>query len=220
MSSKSIFVNAITFARVPLVFAWAVLAVVHELGFGNGLLLPVLACVAMLLSGLTDLWDGKLARKWRVVSTLGKMADPLMDKVFYIVAFPTLLWMILHKGGAGVGPHALVMLGFTVLYMLRDTWVTFLRSVGSMYGADVAAMWLGKVRTALSFPGAGWIYVYLVFEPMLPAGFGGEGEHWIRDGWLMSCYAVEGVLIVLTVWSLVTYTRAYLPYLKKALERS
>ena len=147
MNSRRLIVNAITFARVPLIFAWLAFAVAQE--FRGGFALAVCACVMMLLSGLTDAWDGLLARKWGVVSTLGKMADPLMDKIFYIVAFPALVWQILHQGGEGAQSHALFMLGFTILYMLRDTWVTFLRSVGTLYGADVAAMWLGKVRTAL-----------------------------------------------------------------------
>jgi len=210
-SSKSLFVNALTFARLPLIFAWAILAILQEVGWGDKLVLGVFACAAMLLSGLTDLWDGKLARKWGVVSPLGKMADPLMDKVFYIVAFPTLLWQILHQGGDGSGVHALIMLVFTILYMLRDTWVTFMRSVGAMYGADVAAMWLGKVRTALSFPGAGWVYMYLAFNGLVP-GLSAVG----RQAWLFSCYVVEGFLMILTIWSLVTYTVSYAPYLRKA----
>ena len=209
--AQSRFVNALTFARVPLIFAWAVLAIVQEFaGDGvGGLALAVAAGVAMLLSGLTDAWDGALARRWNVVSPLGKMADPLMDKIFYLVAFPVLSWQVLHQGGNEF--HALLMVGFTVLYMLRDTWVTFLRSVGALYGADVAAMWLGKVRTALSFPGAGWIYVYLCFHRIAPAA-------WERP-WLVSCYVVEGGLVLLTLWSLHTYTAAYLPYLRRALER-
>lgn len=211
--AQSRFVNALTFARVPLIFVWAALAVVQELlaepTGGASLALAVGACLAMLLSGLTDAWDGALARRWNVVSTLGKMADPLMDKIFYLVAFPVLSWQVLHQGGNEV--HALVMVGFTVLYMLRDTWVTFMRSVGALYGADVAAMWLGKVRTALSFPGAGWIYVYLCFHRLAPAAWEGP--------WLASCYAVEAGLIALTLWSLYTYTVAYLPYLRRALER-
>jgi len=210
--SRSAIVNAITFARVPLIFAWMALAVCQEL-FG-GWTVAVLACLMMLLSGLTDLCDGMLARKWGCVSTLGKMADPLMDKVFYIVAFPTLSWQILHQGGECAQFHALVMLGFTVLYMLRDTWVTFLRSVGTLYGADVGAMWLGKVRTALSFPGAGWVYMYLAFSPMIPET---EGGIVAKGHWLLSCFWVEGILVVLTLWSLCTYTAAYLPYLRRAL---
>ena len=206
-------VNALTFARVPLIAAWAALAVWHELarppdGAGCSATAAA-ACAAMLFSGLTDLWDGALARRWGVVTTLGKMADPLMDKIFYIVAFPVILWLSLRQDPRGV--HGMVLLAFTVLYVLRDTWVTFLRMVGAMYGADVAAAWLGKVRTALSFPGAGWVYMYLAFGRAAP-------ESW-RGPWLASCYAFEALLIVLTVWSLVSYTAAYMPYMKKALER-
>ena len=136
------------------------------------------------------------------------------EKVFYIVAFPALVWQIMHQGESDA--HALVMTFFTILYMIRDTWVTFMRSVGTLYGADVAAMWLGKVRTALSFPGAGWVYMYLAFAPMLPDT---EGGAVLRGYWLQSCFWVEGLLIVLTVWSLFTYTSAYWPYLRQALER-
>ena len=213
MSAHRVIVNALTFARVPLIFAWLGFAIAQEFTItptdSGSFPLAVVAGLMMLLSGLTDLWDGLLARRWNVVSTLGKMADPLMDKVFYIVAFPALVWQIAHQGESEA--HALTMLFFTILYMLRDTWVTFMRSVGTMYGADVAAMWLGKVRTALSFPGAGWVYAYCCLHRMVP-------EAWHRP-WLVSCYVVEGGLIVLTVWSLFAYTSAYLPYLRRALDR-
>lgn len=215
-NGQSAFVNALTFARVPLIFAWLFFAVAQEYVAQSdatsaiSIALACSACVMMLLSGLTDAWDGQLARKWNVVSTLGKMADPLMDKIFYIVAFPALSWQVAHQGESNA--HALVMLSFTILYMMRDTWVTFMRSVGAMYGADVAAMWLGKVRTALSFPGAGWIYAYSVFHRMSPESWNGP--------WLVSCYVVEGGLIALTLWSLHTYTGAYLPYLRRALRHS
>ena len=212
MNGKRIFVNALTFSRVPFIFAWLGFALVRE--YGGGLSWGVWATVLLVLSGLSDLFDGMLARRWRVVSTLGKMADPLMDKVFYIVAFPALVWQIMHQGENDA--HALVMMFFTILYMLRDTWVTFMRSVGTLYGADVAAMWLGKVRTALSFPGAGWVYMYLAFSPLLPET---EGVTVLKGYWLLSCFAVEGLLALLTVWSLFTYTSAYLPYLRKALGR-
>jgi len=208
-AARSRVVNALTFARVPLIFAWLGFAVFQE--FSGGFWPAFWACAMMLLSGLTDAWDGALARKWNVVSTLGKMADPLMDKVFYLVAFPALVWQAMHQGD---DVHALVLLAFTILYMLRDTWVNFLRMVGTLYGADVAATWLGKVRTALSFPGAGWVYMYLCFHRLASAGDG-----WLR-AWYASCYAVEGLLVVLTLWSLHTYTAAYMPYLRRALDRA
>ncbi len=206
---KARFVNALTFARVPLIFAWLVLAVVQEFmpDGARGFALAVAACAMMLLSGLTDAWDGHFARKWNVVTTLGKMSDPLMDKVFYIVAFPALSWQVMHQGESEV--HGLVMMAFTILYMLRDTWVTFMRMVGSHYGADVAAAWLGKLRTALSFPGAGWVYVYCCFHRMFPASW--------QSPWRWSCYVDEGLLILPSLWILVTYTLSYLPYLRRGL---
>jgi len=207
--ARSRFVNTLTFARVPLIFAWLALAVVQETT--GGVALAVWACAMMLLAGLTDAWDGALARRWNVVSTLGKMADPLMDKVFYIVAFPAITWQAMHQGDVA---HALVLLSFTIIYLLRDTWVSFMRMVGTLYGADVAATWIGKVRTAMSFPGAGWVYMYLAFHRLVPEGHAG-----VVRTWYFSCYAVEAMLIALTLWSVHTYTRSYGKYLIRALDR-
>ena len=207
MKAKKLFVNALTFSRLPLIFAWMAMAVVVELR-PSGFWFGFWTLMMMGSSGISDLFDGMLARRWDVVSPLGKMADPLMDKVFFTVAFPTMLWIISHRGDAS---HAVMMLAFTVLYMVRDLWITFLRSVGTMYGADVAAMRLGKIRTALSFVCAGWVYMYLLWGAYADAAW--------RVSWLASCYVFEALLMALTVLSVATYTHAYLPYLKKALER-
>ena len=163
--------------------------------------LAVSATVSLSLAALTDLFDGMLARKWNVVSKFGAMADPLMDKVFYLVVFPTLLWLLGRQPDEAV--HALVMLVFTVLYILRDQWVTFLRSVGALYDADCRANWMGKFRTAASFPAACVIYVYASLHLFfLPQAL---------------IFLIEALLIVINVWSIIVYTKQYLPYLKKAL---
>ena len=204
--THSIFVNALTFSRVPLIFAWAACAVTAH--FMSSVVVAAVACVVMFFAGISDLYDGMLARRWKVVSTFGKLADPLMDKVFFIVSFPTLLWLIGVQGESLT--HGVMMLAFTVLYILRDQWVTFLRAVASTYHADVSAMWLGKVRTALSFPAAGLIYFYLAFHALFPPC--------LDCVFLHAVYAVEVGLILLNVYSCLVYTRAYWPYLAKALK--
>ncbi len=204
--SHSVFVNALTFSRVPLIFAFMVVAMVAE--FRHSWALALVACLCMGFAGLSDLLDGRLARKWKVVSAFGKLADPLMDKVFFIVAFPTLLWLIGMQGENHV--HFAVMLVFTVLYILRDQWVTFLRAVASAYRADVSAMWLGKVRTALSFPAAGLIYIYISFHNFLPSEWNGP--------MLAAVYAMEAFLIILNVYSCAVYTHVYWPYMMRAIE--
>ncbi len=202
----SLFVNALTFSRVPLIFGFLACAVVAQRQGGN-VVWAAVALLLLFLAGISDLFDGHLARRWRVVSTFGKMADPLMDKVFFIVSFPTLLWLI---GAQGENPfHAMLMLVFTVLYILRDQWVTFLRAIASVYQADVSAMWLGKVRTALSFPAAGLIYLYLASHKLLP-------ESW-NAPFLWIVYGIEVFLICLNVYSCVVYTKAYWPYMLRAI---
>lgn len=206
-SAKSLFVNALTFSRVPLIFLYLAFAVAGQ--FGDLPFCPILACIAAGAAGFSDLFDGLLARRWGVVSDFGKMADPLMDKVYFIVAFPSLVWLAAVQGESSA--HALTLLVFTVLWILRDQWVTFLRSVATMYRADVGAMWLGKVRTALSFPCAGFIYIYLAFHRWWSDCAISVGLH--------VCFAIEGFLILLNIYSFIVYTKSYFPYIKRALGR-
>ncbi|NLL84813.1 MAG: hypothetical protein GX230_11330 [Lentisphaerae bacterium] len=196
-----IIVNAITFGRVPFVFLFMVLALLE---FRQpSLKMAIIATASLAIAALTDLFDGLLARRWSVVTTFGAMADPLMDKVFYLVVFPTILYL-LAAAGSTEATHALVMLILTVLYILRDQWVTFLRSVGSSFGADVRANWMGKLRTAYSFPFACIVYIYVACHPV-----------WLPL-WLI--YSLEGFAIFLNFASIIIYTRDYLPWLRRSLE--
>jgi CDP-diacylglycerol--glycerol-3-phosphate 3-phosphatidyltransferase len=199
--TKRLVVNAVTLGRMPFVLLFTALAVIDA--YWPAVWLAVAATASLAVASLTDLYDGRLARKWNVVSKFGAMADPLMDKVFYLVVFPTLLWLLGRQPDEQI--HALVMLVFTVLYILRDQWVTFLRSVGALYDADCSANWSGKFRTAASFPSACVIYVYVALHPFfLPQ---------------VLIFALEAFLIFVNLWSMVVYTREYLPYLKRALHK-
>ena len=208
LSPKSLIVNALTLSRVPLIFVYLVFAILGN--FSESYVYPLAAILAGMAAGISDYFDGMLARRWCVVSEFGKMADPLMDKVYFIVAFPSLVWLAAMQGESPA--HAVVLLVFTILWILRDQWVTFLRAVASLYHANVAAMWLGKVRTALSFPCAGVIYVYLAFHRFWPESLAQTGLH--------VCFVVEGMLILLNLYSFVVYTKSYFPYVRRAMGRA
>jgi CDP-diacylglycerol--glycerol-3-phosphate 3-phosphatidyltransferase len=195
-------VTAITFARVPFVLLFMALALVEASQPSPAM--AVVATASLVIAAITDLFDGLLARRWRVVSAFGAMADPLMDKVFYLVVFPTLLYLLATQPAESV--HAVVMLVFTVLYILRDQWVSFLRSVGSAYGADVRANWMGKLRTAISFPIGCIIYVYVSCHPF-----------WLPRPLI---YTLEAFAILVNLASIVVYTRQYLPWLRRAIAAS
>ncbi len=194
-------VTGLTMARLPFVFLFMVLSLIAQRQSSAELAGTAFAC--LVLAALTDLFDGYLARKWQVASRFGAIADPLMDKVFYIVVFPTLLYL-LGRMGEAEAVHTLVMLLFAVLYLLRDQWVSFLRSVGSTYHADLRANWMGKLRTAMSFPIGCAIYLYVAFHP------------WFAPRALM--YVLEGLGILVNSLSIVVYTQQYIPYLRRSIE--
>ena len=88
---KFFFVQALTLVRVPLIFLF--LGVSVFCGYPLSELWFLVAFGAMILSAVTDLFDGYFARKFRVASRLGGYADPMMDKVFYLTTFPTLVYL-------------------------------------------------------------------------------------------------------------------------------
>jgi len=126
-----------------------------------------------------------------------------MDKFFYLATLPLLVY-VSTKDSHDI--HSLVLLTLTMLFLSRDQWVTFLRSIGSMYNVSGGANWAGKIRTGINFPLICGIYH---FEEA-PESF-----QFINRGVM---YAFEVIALAMTLVSLFIYTRKYWPYLKKSVE--
>lgn len=92
------------------------------------------ACVFS-IAAITDYFDGYLARKWGLVSNLGKILDPLADKLLISSSFVMLV--SLHYMPAWI---CCVIIG-------RELAVTGLRCIIAESGDDVGASWLGKYKT-------------------------------------------------------------------------
>jgi len=202
-SKKRQFVTALTFGRAPLILLAAVSALCHSYRPATGKLAAVILLMA--LSALTDLFDGLLARRWEVVSRFGALADPLMDKIFYVATLPVAVFLAARLGD---WQHAALLLVLDVVSMLRDQWVSFLRSIGTLYGADVRANWSGKLRTALGFPVILAVYLYLGL-----AALGIE----MAAVWHHLVLGAEVVLVVITLLSAAIYSRDYWPHLRRSL---
>ena len=87
------------------------------------------------LAAMTDWLDGWLARKWEIVTVLGKFLDPLADKLIVMAA----LIMIIPMGR--------VPAWAVFLILAREMVVTGLRSIASSEGIIIAASDLGKYKT-------------------------------------------------------------------------
>ena len=196
------FGQSLTLARVVLILIF--LAISRLASRPMGALWFLLAFGAMILSAVTDLFDGYFARKFDVVTRLGAYADPLTDKIFYLTTFPTLVYLAAVQGQ---DVHARLLLALAILFLLRDQWVSFLRSVGAIYKVDAKANWSGKARTVISFPVICGVYFYLQAPK----------EWWLQlPGWLV--YTAEIVSVLINLISIWVYTAYYWPWLKREIK--
>lgn len=88
-------------------------------------------------AAITDWLDGWLARRWQVVTVLGKFLDPLADKLIVMAALIMLI------------PLERVPAWAVFLILAREVTVTGLRSIASSEGIVIAASDLGKYKTII-----------------------------------------------------------------------
>jgi len=93
------------------------------------------AALVFALAAVTDWLDGWLARKWEVVTVLGKFLDPLADKLIVMAALIMLI------------PLGRVPAWAVFLILAREMIVTGLRSIAASEGIVIAASVLGKYKT-------------------------------------------------------------------------
>ncbi len=93
------------------------------------------AALVFSLAAITDWLDGYLARKWQVVTVLGKFLDPLADKLIVMAALIMLI------------PYDRVPAWAVFVILAREMLVTGLRSIASSEGIVIAASDLGKYKT-------------------------------------------------------------------------
>lgn len=106
---------------------------------GSGELLALISFFLFLVGALSDLADGYLARKYQTVSVLGKLMDPLADKM--LVATPLVMLIPMERIPAWV----------SLLIISRELAVTGLRGLAAASGIVVSASGLGKVKSVFQY---------------------------------------------------------------------
>jgi CDP-diacylglycerol--glycerol-3-phosphate 3-phosphatidyltransferase len=121
--------NILTLARVAAIPLIVLLLLSDSRNSG------VWAAAIFGLAAATDFIDGWLARKWRIVTVLGKFLDPLADKLVVMAALIMLI------------PLGRVPAWAVFLILAREMIVTGLRSIASSEGIVIDASNLGKYKT-------------------------------------------------------------------------
>lgn len=121
--------------------------------------------------GLTDFFDGYLSRKWGQTTHLGRMLDPIADKVFVLSLFFTLYYL-------GQLPFA-----FVLGILIREVWVTIER-----FYRDIPVSLWGKSKSLLQYV----LIVFVVGTPWFGNGF---------DSLIKGCLGFLVVLVTVISWN-------------------
>ncbi|MDE6658307.1 MAG: CDP-diacylglycerol--glycerol-3-phosphate 3-phosphatidyltransferase [Oscillospiraceae bacterium] len=187
--------NKLTLLRIILVPVFMLCMYVNfPLHFTIGLLIFAIASI-------TDALDGKIARKYNLITTFGKFADPLADKILVLAALAVL---------ADVSQFAINGI-IIIIIATREFTVSGLRLVTAEKGIVVPAGIWGKLKTAFTMIA---ISVMLLWLAILEI-FSNSGDYWIKADSIMQivCGALVWISVILTVISGCVYLKAYWKYI-------
>lgn len=164
----------------------------------NGMIVAVIVFIA---ASLTDMLDGKIARKYNLITDLGKFLDALADKILVISVM--IAFVELRRFSAWL----------LIIVVLREFAVSGLRMVAAANNDVIAARMVGKVKTATQMVAIS----YLMFEPLLLKifGFGFTGYANLETNVITIIGDVLlGISMVLVAYSGVDYLVKGKKYLK------
>ncbi|MHB8874965.1 MAG: CDP-diacylglycerol--glycerol-3-phosphate 3-phosphatidyltransferase [Myxococcaceae bacterium] len=159
-------------------------------------LYSLLAALLFTLAAVTDVVDGFLARRWNLVTVVGKFMDPLADKLIVMAA----MVMMVRLGR--------IPAWVVIILLSREFIVSGLRTIAASEGMVIAAGQEGKWKTSLQLVGIIALVVHYTHHVDM-----------VFATYDVNFNSVGQVLIylstVLSVWSAAVYFRAFLQMLGK-----
>ncbi|MHC1722301.1 MAG: CDP-diacylglycerol--glycerol-3-phosphate 3-phosphatidyltransferase [Aminipila sp.] len=120
--------NQLTIGRIIAVPFFVVL---YMMGYN------LIAFFIFIAASLTDMLDGKIARKYNLVTNFGKIMDPLADKILVYSAFCLMV------------DNGLVPGWMLIIILAREFAIAGMRTVAASEGMVIAAGMSGKIKTVL-----------------------------------------------------------------------
>lgn len=161
------------------------------------------AIIVFSISGITDILDGVIARKFNFISDFGKLMDPLADKLTQL----SMLLMLTIK--------RIIPIWIVVIVFIKE--FCMICGASFLYGKElvVSSKWYGKASTTLFYIA---IVVSLVLKELEPSILANQtvGDS-VRPLILYSAYPIYIIALFMTVFSLGMYVKAFFVqgYLKK-----
>lgn len=137
--------NKLTTFRVLCIPIFVVFMLIESIPYNY-----YLAAIVFIVASITDLFDGKIARKYHLVTNFGKFMDPLADKMLVSAALICLTPKMI--------PSWVV-----IIIISRELFISGFRMLAADQGIVLAAGWWGKFKTAFSMV---MIIVLIVNTPL------------------------------------------------------
>ena len=212
--------NAITVGRIALtpLIAW--------LPFTTSWSARLIAFTLFLVAAVSDYWDGHFARQRNLVTDMGRLLDPLADKLLLLATLVPMYFLQRHYAfvvtGEGlpetspflfVTPFGRISLPLWIVIVVlgREAFMTVFRQVAVRRGLVIAAIGPAKWKTAFQGIWMGAAYFWF-FAATLAARQGWQNEMLWRGfayfNGAVGVLAMTGA-VGLTLWSLYLYLRRY-----------
>jgi CDP-diacylglycerol--glycerol-3-phosphate 3-phosphatidyltransferase len=198
--------NILTVARIALS------PVIALLPFIAGYVPKLIAFAVFLAAAISDIYDGRLARERKQITDLGKMLDPLADKLLLFATLVPIYWITHYRMVQYEIPWwGSVPLWVALLLVGRELVMILLRHVAQRRGVVIAAAGAGKLKTMVQDVFIGATIGWFAWKDMR-ARFGWErgwfGEFWERFHGLVVAVTL-GIAVLLTLYSLGVYLYRY-----------
>ncbi|MBO7302815.1 MAG: CDP-diacylglycerol--glycerol-3-phosphate 3-phosphatidyltransferase [Clostridia bacterium] len=169
-------------------------------------------CAALFITAaVTDMLDGKIARRDGLVTDFGKFIDPIADKFMVIGA----LFVLLVKF-ENLAYLKYLMLASLIIVVFRELAITSIRLVASNASNVVlAAQMLGKIKTVTQIVAISTVFLEPVVQwiaRLIGEAIVGHPLAW-RCDILPLTWASVGLSLVMTLWSGISYLKDYWKYL-------
>ncbi len=181
--------NLVTYSRIVLVVFFLTLDILAGAWGENNLTMRWVAAVLFIIAASTDKIDGWMARKYNQVTEMGKLMDPIADKLLTC--------------GAMIACSAFGELGWwvTILFLIREIGITVMRFfvMERPGGKVIAAAWPGKLKTVFQCVG-----LSMLLLPFWSLGNGQATPFWMTAYYFLT-YAIIYVALVLCLYSGAVY---------------
>ncbi len=198
--------NILTLCRIALT------PVIALLPFISGYVPKLIAFVVFLAAAISDFYDGRLARERDEITDIGKLLDPIADKLLLFATLVPIYWITNYRMQEyGIPWWGNFPLWVALILVGRELLMTAFRHVAQRKGVVIAAGGAGKLKTIVQDVFIGAMIAWFAWKDMRQE-FGWEtgwfGAFWERFHGTVIAITL-GITVLITVYSLGVYIYRY-----------